>query len=67
MPRPIHSPVRRTFAAVLLIVLAAALVDVRSLPVVLGTALAAAVALPLVARAVWLRRARQGTPGMPGA
>ncbi|MEW5929266.1 MAG: hypothetical protein AB1941_17565 [Gemmatimonadota bacterium] len=66
MPRPIRSPVRRAFAAVLLVVLAAALVDVRSLPAMLGLALAA-VALPLGARAVWQRRARQETPGVPDA
>lgn len=46
---------------------AAALVDVHSLPVVLGTALAAAVGLPLAERAVWQRRARQQMPGVPGA
>lgn len=67
MPRPIHSPVRRTFVSVLLVVLAAGLVDVHSLPVVLGTALVAAVGFPLAERAVWQRRSRQGSPGVPGA
>ena len=66
MPRPIRSPVRSTFAVVLLAVLAAALVDVRSLPAMLVVALAV-LAFPLAARAVWQRRARRETPGVPGA
>ena len=67
MPRPINSPVRRTFATVVLVALVAGLVNVRSLPALLGAALVAAVALPLAARVAWQRRVRQETPGMPGA